>query len=108
MKKMPIYILLLLITACNKSNGPIDTSIPICVQEILDNVELSKDIRTVRVQELDNELHYWLNTDFVRFDGVEAIVNMNCDTICSFCGFCAPAKCSSEYDEEEWITIWEK
>lgn len=106
MKNVPIYLFILLLFSCNKVNNPSDLSIPSCIQEILDDNELSKDIRTVRLYEVDNELHYWLNTDFTEFDGTEYIVNMQCDTVCLFCGFCDPPECSEEYTDE-WITIWE-
>jgi hypothetical protein len=56
---------------------------------------------------VDGELHYWLNTDFTHFDGVEYVVNMECDTLCSFCGECYPPECSFEYEFDAWRVIWE-
>ena len=105
--KITVFLFVLALMACNSSDIPIDTNIPICVQKILDSAESRVDLRTVRVQVLDNELHYWLNTDFTFFDGVEYIVNSSCDTICSFCGECFQAECATEYDDS-WITIWEE
>ncbi len=99
--------IILLLSACDNSNEMINTEIPVCIQEIIDEPELSSELKTVRIQEANNELHYWLNTDFRHADGIEYIVNSSCDTICSFCGECLPPGCSREYDEN-WITIWEK
>ncbi|HRX29532.1 MAG TPA: hypothetical protein P5235_09100 [Saprospiraceae bacterium] len=107
MKIIIILSVVFIFNSCTKSDAPIDTSIPNCIQEIIDDPNLSKDLKTVRVQNVNKELHYWLNTDFTHFDGVEYIINSRCDTICGFCGECIPADCSKEYDEI-WTIIWEK
>lgn len=107
MKKWFTILIYLFVAACAKEDEKISTSIPTCIQNIINDEELSKTLKTVQVQELRGELHYWLNTDFRHFDGVEYIVNNKCDTICSFCGECIPAECSFDYNQD-WIKIWEK
>ena len=108
---MILSIIILLMSSCdNDSNdllNTINTDIPVCVQGIIDNPEQSSDLKTIKVQEVNGELHYWLNTDFTHFDGVEFILNSNCNVICSFCGEYIPAECIDEYDTD-WIIIWEK
>lgn len=115
MKKLAFLSIVLVLFACNKSDsldpdknvlGDLST-VPNCIQDIIDDVDLSASLKTLRVQELDNEFHYWLNTDFMQADGREFIVTAACDTICSFCGFCLPAACASDYDDDNWTTIWE-
>lgn len=95
------------LVSCGKSEIEIDTTIPVCIQNTIDDTILSMDLKTVRVQNVDNELHYWMNTGVTHFDGVEYIVNSKCDTICSFCGECIPSECSENYDNN-WKVIWER
>ena len=97
---------ILSVYSCTDLTSEINTSIPTCVQIILINNNQIDPIRTIRVQENNNELHYWINTDVRIVDGVEAIFNSNCDTVCTLGGF-IPPDCSYDYDEE-WILIWSK
>jgi len=106
MSKLYCVFIIILLTACTKNKVELDTSIPICIQEILNDPVASLDIKTIRVQQNNGELHYWLNTDFTHFDGVEYIVNMDCDTVCSFCGECIPPECTRDY-KDAWEVIWE-
>lgn len=107
MQKLGIIVCVILLASCSESNDNGDSNIPSCIQEILDDPVLSSDLKTIRVQENNDELQYWLNTDATFFDGVEFIVNSQCETVCSFCGECFPPLCASDYDFESWITIWE-
>lgn len=115
MKNFLIIFAIVLISSCKKSDEPVEMNeppilpdVPSCIAEIIDDPILSASLKTVRVQELDNELHYWLNTDFVEVDGEEFIVNAQCDTLCFYCGFCVPPDCTSDYTIDDWETIWEK
>lgn len=107
MKHLALVFFVLLFISCHKSDC-VDTTVPECIQSIIDDEELSADLRTVRVQKVDNQLHYWLNTDYVHFDGAEEIVNSACDTICYICGECIPPDCYYDYDYDDWMVIWEK
>lgn len=106
MFKSNVFILIVLLASCAKSDKEIDTNVPACIQSILDNSNLSADIKTIRVQETNDELHYWINTDARHLDGLEFVFNTNCDTICSLGGF-IPIECTEEYDGN-WMIIWEK
>ena len=115
MKKVLLLFAIVIISSCKKTDEPPIVNepppipnVPICVSDIINDPILSLSLKTVRVQELDNELHYWLNTDFVEVDGSEFIVNDQCDTLCFLCGFCVPPDCASDYDDANWTTIWEE
>jgi len=74
MVRIAFVFIVILITSCSSSDEPIDTSLPSCIEEILANPELSEDIKTIQVQRLDNESHYWLNNDIRFVDGIEYII----------------------------------
>ncbi len=95
------------LVSCAKSECKIETTIPDCIQKIIENTHTSEDLKTVTTQEVDDGIDYWMNTDFTHFDGVEYILNSKCDTICFFCGACLPAKCSENYNDD-WRIIWER
>ncbi|MEO5906192.1 MAG: hypothetical protein ABIQ11_05665 [Saprospiraceae bacterium] len=101
MKKLTCLILIIFLISCNKKDESIITELPECI-------ELSGALKTVRVQNVKNELHYWLNTDFAQSDGPEYVVNINCDTLCTFCGECIPPNCAKKYDFESWVIIWKR
>jgi len=105
MVRIAFVFIVILITSCSSSDEPIDTSLPSCIEEILANPELSEDIKTIQVQRLDNESHYWLNNDIRFVDGIEYIINNQCDTVCGLGGF-VPPPCSSDYDNDSWEVIW--
>ncbi len=107
MHKLSFVLIFVFCVACSKSKQEISRSIPSCIQAVIEDPDLSKDIKTVRVQENASELQYWINTDFTHFDGVEYILNSTCDTVCIMCGECLPPECLEDYSEE-WLTIWEK
>jgi len=64
-------------------------------------------LKTIQAITLNNEIHYWLNTDFTHFDGTEFIMNEQCDTVCFFCGECFQPECANDYDFEDWEIIWQ-
>ncbi len=101
MKKLSCLILAIILSSCNVGDQCSSKELPECI-------ELSEDLKTVRVQKVKGELHYWLNTDFVHFDGIEYIVNNKCDTVCSFCGECIQANCANDYEWESWEIIWKR
>jgi len=106
MKTICIFLSFFLISACTNTDD-INTEIPECIQIIIDDNLSYVPLKTIRVQKKDGELHYWLNTDARHWDGGEAIVTATCDTICGFCGECIEAECAGEYEEDEWVIIWD-
>lgn len=100
------FILSFLLLACNNVNESINTDIPSCLQNILDDPELHDEVNSIRVQEKSNELHYWINTDARFLDGLEWIVNAQCDSICSLGGFMTQ-ECARKYNTN-WVIIWER
>ena len=109
MKYLVLILGFLVFTSCKNEDNFVDTSVPSCINDLLDQDVLeARSILTVRVQKLGTDHHYWLNTGFRAFDGIEYIVDTNCDTVCSLCGFCIPETCSEFYPIENWQIIWQK
>jgi len=63
---------------------------------------------SVKRQKVVGEYHYWLNTGAMAWDGVEYIVNCDCDTVCEIGGFRPPRDCSKNFDFDIWEIVWEK
>jgi hypothetical protein len=105
MKRLLIVFFVLFGVSCT-SNYKED--IPDCIQEIIDNDISPVPIKTIQVQKIKGELHYWLNTDASHWDGGEFIVNNICDTVCVICGECFLPECYDDYDFSAWEIIWEK
>ncbi len=93
--------------ACSQSTE-ISTEVPVCIQLMLDDQDPFVEIKTVQVQEVAGELHYWVNTDATHWDGVEDIVNNQCERLCQFCGECLFPECTKQYKDNKWTIIWEK
>lgn len=104
MKNLIPIIALLLLFSC-KSKDDQDNLIPDCIQEQIEN---EATLMAVLTQEVDGEIHYWLNTGVLSLDGTEFIVNNNCEEVCQFCGLCVPPNCNDDYNADEWTVIWEQ
>jgi len=110
-------LILLAVTSCKKDNvakdeeNTISEELPFCIEEILKDTINSMQLKTIQAITLNNEVHYWLNTDFRLLDGSEAIVNEQCDTVCGICSGCIlidPAEdCTTDYDFNNWQIIWQ-
>lgn len=97
-------LLLLVITSCKKDIVVIDENLPGCIEEILtDSIDLAT-LNTIQAVVIDNEIHYWLNTEARHIDGLEFIVNEKCDTVCSFGGF-SSTECAAE-STDGWQIVW--
>lgn len=104
-----IFILLLSCIGCGIKD--INLRIPDCINGMISDSTITtfnSNLKTVQVQKVDNEHHYWLNTDARHSDRIEYIINSDCDTICSIGGGrgVKPANCLSDYSMEEWVIIW--
>lgn len=108
MEKLIVIACIILLSSCSESNEDIDTSIPTCIDEILEDSNLPEDIVSIRVQENDDELHYWISTGVMEVDGVEFIVDSQCDTVCSLGGFVQSPDCAGDYGRDSWVIIWEE
>lgn len=93
--------------SCEKKKE-ILSEVPACIQAILEDDAQMENIKTIRMQPVNGIPQYWLNTDFMHFDGAEFIVDANCDTTCLLCGECFPPECMEDYNYEDWVIIWEK
>lgn len=108
MKILPFLILFIISCDCNHDTDDLkNLPLPDCIDNMLSNSPRAADLQTIRAHKLGGEIHYWLNTDFMQMDGVEYIVNMNCDTICGFCGYCLPSPCAKAYCGD-WQVIWKR
>ncbi len=107
MNRILFLTLFSLISACKKETT--DRTIPACIRSKVIDDSLTK-VKTIRVQKIGNELHYWLNTDYGHFDGIEYVVNNSCDTLCRISGeqLPSPNACYSNYYFEKWEIIWQK
>ena len=108
---MRSFVMMLLVFAalagCKDDTVKHSGEIPACIQAIIDDEELSMDLKRVVVQLKGDEFHYWLNTDLMAIDLIEFVVNETCDTMCVLCAECTPPPCQLEYGNE-WQTIWTK
>ncbi|MEZ4906719.1 MAG: hypothetical protein R2771_03530 [Saprospiraceae bacterium] len=89
--------------SCNKSENN-ECTLPECIQNYID-LSSKQPFETVKMQKVDGECYYWLNTGAMAYDGVEFIVDENCDSICYIGGF-APAECIINFSDD-WEIIWE-
>jgi hypothetical protein len=106
MNKILFVLFCILLSACCKQDDCNDGKLPDCIQKIID-ISSTQPFLTVKMQKVDGECHYWLNTGANAWDGVEYIVNSHCDTVCVLCGFCPTPDCSKKYDFENWEIVWE-
>jgi hypothetical protein len=101
-------IFILLLSSCCKNENNCNGDLPACISKIIQDDSISESIKTIKVQNIDGECHYWLNTGAMAWDGVEYIVNDKCDTICGIGGFLISQDCSINYDFDKWEIVWEK
>ncbi|MFK7933685.1 MAG: hypothetical protein AB8G22_09250 [Saprospiraceae bacterium] len=102
MKKLLFfYLLLCTITACQKHEfvEPSD-----CIKE---RIDAFAGINVVQAN-IKGEHWYLFHDGSVHSDGVEFILNQQCDTVCLDCGECAPPDCIFEFYAAEKDTIWEQ
>jgi len=104
-----LIILILAVGACNNDDNGL-SNLPDCVQDIVNTDSANETLRTVKKQVFNDEDHYWLNTGDMELDGVEFVVNSECDTICSLGGFYPhpipiPEACGNF---DNWEVVWEQ
>ncbi|MGE5357173.1 MAG: hypothetical protein ACM3PT_13150 [Deltaproteobacteria bacterium] len=104
-----LFILLLFVlNSCCKDENCDASKLPDCIQQMIDVVGDAPPFNSVKRQKVDEEYHYWLNTGAMAWDGVEYIVNCDCDTVCEIGGFRPPQDCSKNFDFDKWEIVWEK
>jgi hypothetical protein len=80
--------------------------LPDCIQKQIDLMGDAPPFISVKMQKVNGEYHYWLNTNARNYyGGVEYIVDSKCDTVCAYYG-CYPPKCSNDHPFDKWETIW--
>lgn len=99
-----IAIIVVFLAACSNSEK-FSSELPECVDEITRDTINNSSLKSVEMMYLKGEHHYWLKTDYTFFDGIEYIVNSQCDTICLFCGECTNPLCIKQYEKGTWETI---
>ncbi len=103
-----LFILTSLITlltlSCESESQLKITSIPDCVQSMIDK-DTNGDILTIRVKTSNGVYNYWINTDARTWDGIEEIVNEQCDVVCTVGGQLNPDRC---FEYNNWKVIWKK
>ena len=104
----PLFIIVLFLIVSCKPEESLDLNLPVCIENVIQDSILSKNLITIQLQKINGENHYWMNTDFRHSDGPEYILNNQCDTICGFCGECNPDECINDYKSKKWKIIWEK
>ena len=102
-----LIIVLIVLAGCGKEELVLQTEVPQCIQDLLDEKE-NQRILKVLTQVVDGDQHYWLNTDSRFVDGIEVIVSSTCDTLCTIGGFRVAPKCAEEYDDSAWTEIYRK
>lgn len=107
MKTLSILILFLIFSNCKHEDGMISPELPNCIENILADPKISESLKSISAQNVKGNIHYWLSTGVTQSDGVEFVVNSQCDTVCYYCGECWPAECTNWYIES-WQVIWKK
>ncbi len=106
MIRYPLYVLFfaMIFTACSKEDlGNVTTE---CIQVMMEAFKKTSDAKTVRRIQMEQEYHYWFNTDARFVDGPEYILNSKCDTVCIFGRLWPPQTCLQNYDDSKWVVIW--
>lgn len=105
MHKITFIFLILLCVACKKRDRQA-SALPDCIEQIINDPIRSQTLKTVSVQKIGREFHYWLNTDARHLDGAEVFVNGSCDTICFISEW---TNCpDTYYSFDDWEVIWKK
>lgn len=100
LKLVSVLILFTLCFSCKKEQGIANNEIPTCIQSMIDDNE---DL-LIHKQEVDGQIHYWINTGANAVDGNEQIVNIICVEVCYYGGWINP-DCLENYVFEDWEQI---
>lgn len=106
---MKVFLLIMfsfVLNSCCKDENCESTKLPDCIRQKIEVVGDAPPLISVKIQRVDGECHYWLNTDARHYDGVEFIVDSKCDTVCFYCGECLPPECGEDHPFDKWETIW--
>ena len=108
MKTILIIFLGLFLFSCTKQDKCDSEKLPDCIQQMIGVAGNEPPFNSVKRKNVDGEYHYRLNTGDMAWDGIEYIVNCDCDTVCEI-GWLSPQQdCSKNFDFDKWETIWEK
>lgn len=96
-----VTTILIGLCSCSEPAEEITLDIPVCIQEVIDENESI----VILSQEINNETQYWLSTGVAAYDGIEHIVDSNCEQVCAYGGW-ANFPCVNAYDHNGWQLIY--
>lgn len=100
--KWTMFLTTLLLLSCNTKKSSLNTN------DVVTKYEGHQDIIDIKtIEHPSNEMHYWLHTGHMAYDGPEYIINSKGDTVCSFQGM-VKNPCLDEYRNGEWKVIYSK
>ncbi|MEO0899109.1 MAG: hypothetical protein AAFY71_22040 [Bacteroidota bacterium] len=105
MKYLPFVVLGFLLFSCDQEGSNALDDLPACVQDYIENADGSQKQHPIKAQRLGFKRYYWLNTGAMAFDGLEYIVDADCDTACSMGGLLPPS-CDLDFDNNNWEQVW--
>ncbi len=106
MRKLIILVSIIVsIISCRKESSDLMKDLPICIQNLIDSGK-EGTIKTIRTQTINGIVHYWLNNEASTWDGIEYIVDKDCNKVCYIIGECFPPKCLENYTNSRWKEIW--
>lgn len=102
--------LLISIAACQKDDDCSCSGgdLPPCIEEMIADTSVTNHLQSIQRTQVGNEQHFWLNSGAAAVDGLEFIVNEQCDTVCYWLCFCVPPACADNYDINNFEVVWEK
>jgi hypothetical protein len=84
------------------------TDLPECIQNMINDLNVNSKLLSISTQTVSGEVFYRLNTGALAYDGCDYVINAQCDTVCTLCGFQMPQECWNKYEEKQWKLIWQK
>lgn len=105
---IPLFAILLFTNfTCNKEDAA-KKDLPHCIEVQINKPVSEIPFQSLSQQTVDDEVYYRISTGAIAYDGCDYVINANCDTVCTLCGFFMPRECWEKYDEQKWEVIWEK
>lgn len=110
MKKLvfPLGLLLLAVFGCKKTQN-LD-GVSDCLNDQFEAFKALPEARQImKIEDAAGKKHYWLRDDSRYADGCEKVLDEDCGSFCSICGFSNfPAFGVCAQPESAWVSIWIK
>lgn len=112
---LKFYIFLVLLStlvytsSCTKNSNSQCEIVNACLNGLIANHE-KNGLLAIKMQKVNSEYHYYLETGASTWDGIEYIIDAKCDTICNFGGRRIDGwpPCYKDYDFDKWEVYWKK